>query len=233
MVTKVDRPPTLTLAAVNHLRNAILRGEFLPGEALPEVQLSKVLNVSRGTVREALRKLQEEGIVEIITHRGAIVTDLSIQKASEIYTLRAQLEPYAVRLVMEASGYGKQELRKLQRFVKDLSKIERDRKPYDAVEVDMLFHQTLCESCHHELLLDVLRGLQSLTRVFILNTKLYQSDSMRDDVSHLEIVELLKQADPTLAEQTVRRHINLAGQSLVDHMDLHGTQNTRTQREDQ
>src|SRR5208283_1850229 len=99
------RPPTLTATVVDHIRAAIVQGQFAPGAPLHEVDLCNLLGVSRGTVREALRQLRDENLVEIVPHRGACVTTLSPRRAWEIYTLRAQLEPYAVRLAIEREAY--------------------------------------------------------------------------------------------------------------------------------
>ena len=220
MVTQVDRPPTLTSAAVKHLREAIFKGDFKPGEPLPEIQLSAILNISRGTVRETLRFLQGEGIVEIIAHRGAFVTELSIEKAREIYTLRAKLEPYAVRLVVESSGYSKQDIQELKALLKKLRDFDAEEKFYDAVNTDMDIHRTLCQGCKHKLLIHVLDSLQSLTRLFILNTKIFRSDKTRDYVSHLAILNAIKKSDPDSVEEIIKKHITEAGQSLIERMSL-------------
>ena len=71
MKTDFDRPPTLTSAVTDTVRRAILAGELHPGEPLREVELSHTLNVSRGTVREAVRELQDYGLIEVQhRHRG-------------------------------------------------------------------------------------------------------------------------------------------------------------------
>ena len=218
MVSQVERPPTLVLAAVNHLREAILHGEFYPGESLPEVHLSKIFKISRGTIREALRNLQEEGIVQIIAHRGAIVTELSAKKAEEIYTLRAQLEPYAVRLTMEKFGFSALDIHKLQSIVEELGELQQGDDPYAVVSIDMKFHRLVYNRCEHQLLLQVLGSLRSLTRLFILNTKIFQSDLTRDDISHQTILDSIRSCDPERAEDITKQHIIFAGKSLVKHM---------------
>ena len=65
------RPPTLTATVAEHIREAIVRGQFIPGAPLHEVELSKSLGISRGTVREALRHLQDENLVDIVPHQGS------------------------------------------------------------------------------------------------------------------------------------------------------------------
>ena len=100
----LQRPDTLTDAVAKHISDAIVRGEFKPGSSLPEVALAHDLRTSRGTVREALRKLAAGGLVEIIPHRGVFVSQLSVRATWEITSMRAILEPYAARLALEAAG---------------------------------------------------------------------------------------------------------------------------------
>src|ERR1700730_11406682 len=119
------RPPTLTATVVDHIRESIVRGQLAPGAPLHEIDLSKSLGISRGTVREALRHLHDENLVEIIPHQGAFVTELSAKRAREVYTLRAQLEPYAVRLAMERKAYREQDLEELDGLVRRLGALER------------------------------------------------------------------------------------------------------------
>jgi DNA-binding GntR family transcriptional regulator len=153
-VKQVDRPPTLVAAAADNIRHEILRGELLPGQSLPEVELSKTLNISLGSVREALRLLQQDCLVEVIPYRGAFVARLSTERVEEIYTLRCLLEPYAVRLSIENQ----------------------------------------------------------------LNTKLYRSDMVPDDVSHQALCDGIMSGDAALAAELVRKHISDAGSSLVRRM---------------
>ena len=99
------------------------------------------MGVSRGTAREALRLLHQEGaLVEIIPHRGAFVIKLTVERAREIYTLRALLEPYAVRVAMENKAYTEEDLWELQQLVQRLGELENERNDPALVKTDMEFH---------------------------------------------------------------------------------------------
>jgi len=216
---KLDRPPTLVEAVTETLRKEILKGNFLPGAALQEVELSKMLNISRGTVREALRQLNQEGIVEIIPYRGAFVTELPAQRVKEIYTLRVLLEPYAVRLSMENQVFTEDYLEEMRLLVVRMGELEKAGDYNATIEADIKFHEMSCQRCGHELILETLHNLQSLTLMFILATKLYRSDMVSDEVSHQAIFDGIASGDPDLAEEIVRKHINDAGTSLVRRME--------------
>lgn len=215
------RPPTLTETVASHIRQSIVEGHHVPGAPLREIEMSKSLDVSRGTIREALRYLRDEGLVEIIPHKGATVTRLSTRRARELYTLRAQIEPYAVRLAMERNGYTQEVLEELEGLVQQLGKLlsENDSDPFEIVTVDIEFHRLMCARSDHEVLMGVLRGIQSQTRLFIFHTLLYRSDSVPASVAHAEILDAIRSGDPIRAEHTVRNHILEAGASLVRVME--------------
>jgi len=216
---ELDRPPTLTSAAANQIKQEIFRGNLLPGEPLHEVELSKSLNISRGTVREALRLLQQEGLTEVIPYRGAFVAKLSPQKVKEIYTLRALLEPYAVRLSMECNSFDPDYLEEMRSLVRKMGEYEETGDYAATIETDIKFHEMSSQRCGHQLILDILLNLQSLTLLFILNTKLYRSDMVSDEVSHQAIFDVLLSGDPHLAEDVVSKHIYDAGSSLIKRME--------------
>lgn len=215
---RLDRPPTLTEAAARSIRDEIIRGSLLPGDPLPEVELSKSMNISRGTVREALRLLQQEGLVEVYSYRGAFVSQLDPQKVREIFTLRALLEPYAVRLSMENEAFDEAYLAKLRSLIKTMGATEK-RGDYAAnIEADMKFHELISQPCGHKLILEILKNLQSLTLMFILNTKLYQSDMVTDEISHQKLYDGIVSGDPGLAEEIIKKHIIDAGSWLLTRM---------------
>jgi DNA-binding GntR family transcriptional regulator len=217
---RVDRPPTLTDATAKNIRDAILRGDFAPGDPLPEIELSKRLEVSRGTVREALRVLHRAGDpVEIIPHRGAFVTKLSLERAREIYTLRALLEPHAVRLAMEQKAYSEEDLLELEALVERIDELEKEGNNSELIQTDIEFHRVMTHHCNHQLLLGVVKNLQSQTLSLVFNTKFYRSDRVPDSVSHRLILEGIRARDPIAAEEIVRKHIIDAGTSLVKRME--------------
>jgi DNA-binding GntR family transcriptional regulator len=220
MVTQIDRPPTLGAVVVDAVRHAILRGEICPGEPLRELDLSEQMAVSRGTVREALRELQDDGLVQIIPHRGAFVRELSPRTARELYTLRALLEPRAVRLAVENGAYSDEDLEALRILALRVDELEKQANAtYETVKADMAFHQLMCSRCNHQLLLDSLRGLRSITWLFVFNTKLYQSDAYSDEPPHLEVFEAIASGDPDRAAETLRDHIRAAGVALLARME--------------
>jgi len=218
---KFQRPHTLATTVADHIREEIFRGRLLPGAPLHEVEISKTLQISRGTVREALRSLQEGSLVDIIPHQGAFVKRLGPRRAREIYTLRALLEPYAVRLAMEANAYRVTDLDELDALAGRLGSLEQTEQKdmFDIVLADMEFHRVMCARSDHGVLIEVLQNLQIQTRFFILHTMLYQSDIEKDEQTHRAILDAIRSRMPSRAEAMVRSHIMNAGTFLVARIE--------------
>jgi DNA-binding GntR family transcriptional regulator len=211
------RPPSLTETVAKHIRESIVGGHFLPGSSLSEPEIGRSLGVSRVTVREALRMVRDEGLVEIRHHQGAFVTQLSERKARELYTFRALIEPYALRLALERGAYSPEDLTKLEASVDRLAALasEDGSNPYDIVAADIEFHEMICARSDHQILLAALRTVQWQTRLFILHTLLYRSDSVSTAAAHRRVLEAIRSGDAARAEESLRHHVLEAGASLL------------------
>lgn len=214
----LDRPKTLTDAVVDHIRDAVLRGELAPGQQLREIPLSRTLETSRGTVREALRALQDEGLVKIIAHRGAVVVELSPKRVHEIFDLRALLEPHAVSLALAAGPLDDEALGAIRRAFDDLGAAVRKADDFEVIQADMAFHGRLAALCDNELLLEHLAALRLQTHQAIFYTKLYASDREGEIEAHAPIVEAVAGGDAAKAARVVRDHIVKSGEQLLAHM---------------
>lgn len=211
----LERPLSLAMTVARAIEEAIALGELPPGSPIVESRLREKLNVSRSTLREALRLLQDRGLVEVVTHRGAVVTTLSARKAKEIFSLRMLLEPYALRLGMEGGRFTESVLQDMYAKLRRLYDLADAGNRLALVEADMDFHRTLCGQCDHEMLLQMLDSLHLHTRRFILFTKLYQTDLKTEAETHQPIWDALQSGDIALSETVLREHIQEAGELLI------------------
>ena len=210
--------PTIVATAVSFLRDAILRGEYPPGTSLPEIPLSRRIQVSRGVVREALRTLTDSGLVVLNPRQGAEVSSVSPQLVHEVYTLRSVLEAFAVKLAVMSGRLHGEALRAVEAAYDGLAAaVESDNKS-EMIEADMAFHWAVCSPCGHELLLDHLRQLQARTRLCILYTKVYSSDAESEALSHRPILSAVLSGEADRAEAAMRDHVASAGQRLLVRM---------------
>lgn len=222
--------PTLLSAVATYLEDAIVRGDFPPGCALRELHLASRLKTSRSTIREALRALSERGLVELHSRRGATVPQLSPQKAREIFSLRAILESFAVKLALTEGRIRDMEREGIQRAFDHMRKCIDADDVAALIEADMAFHWAICSPCGHGLLLDHLHKLQARTRQFILYTKFYDSDAESEVESHAPLLRAVLQNEADRAESAMREHITTAGERLLLKMFANNPETTERMR---
>ena len=192
------------------LRSAILTGLFGPGERLPEEQLAKTMGVSRGPVREALVKLEREGLIVIRRNRGAFVARLSREDLDEVYTLRVAIERLAVqRFIANAAPA---DLDRLQNVVDRIAElIGEGITEQDAAELDLEFHDIIYRAGKHRRLYDTWATLKPQIHVLLLNRNVAHED-FRDMVvsSHQEILDAIRGGDEERAIELTMDHLHIS-----------------------
>ena len=200
-LSALDRS-TLRERSLEALRSAILSGRYRPGDHLGEVELAGSLGVSRGTVREALRHLQQEGLVTA-GNRGMLrVNSLSSAEVRELFRVRAALEGLAVREVI-ASPRREAAAETLRAAVERLSD---EDEPAARMEADLAFHLLLCQLSGNSMLVEAWQRLEGRMRVAILNGAAWQAPMMARD-RHVPIVEAIERGDVEAAVQVVDEHM--------------------------
>ena len=141
---------TLRANVVGQLREAIINGDLAPGTKLVELQLSKLLGVSRGPLREAIRELVDQGLIENIPYTGTYVSSLTVKKIEELYSFRTQLERFAYTLLWPKKSQQFIDALKLQK--KKLLRAIEDNDSAAAITEELELHNTVYKHCEHELL---------------------------------------------------------------------------------
>lgn len=156
MDLKVE-PQTVQIQTANKLRNAILSGYFKPGQRLVEAQLCETMQVSRSSVREALRGLEAEKLVTIIPNRGPFVAEITWDEAKEIYHVRALLEGEAAALfAVRATSRDKREMAQaLAAFVK----ADEVDDAIGRLTSTSNFYDVMLRGCGNQIIRDLLQGL--------------------------------------------------------------------------
>lgn len=187
------------------LREAILRGDLRPGQTLTEVSLSQQLQVSRAPVREAFRSLAKEGLLESVPYKGTRVRLLSRTDIEETYSLRGQLEAFAVtRIVNSPVVVDLTPLEHICRTMQDLaavgdvSSLNRE---------DERFHKTLIELADHALLMSVWTTLALRVRQIMALRNQQNQNPMEVALNHPPIVAALRAKDLGAALEHLERHV--------------------------
>jgi DNA-binding GntR family transcriptional regulator len=212
-LSALDRS-TLRERSLEALRSAILSGRYRPGDHLGEVELAGSLGVSRGTVREALRHLQQEGLVTA-GNRGMLrVNSLTSAEVHELFRVRAALEGLAVREVI-ASPRRESAAETLRAAVERLSD---EDEPAVRMEADLAFHLLLCRLSGNSMLVEAWQRLEGRMRVAILNGAAWQAPMMARD-RHVPIVEAIEQGDVDAAVRVVDEHMTAAAEHFAEATD--------------
>ena len=209
-VLRPKHDQSLAEAVAAHLRDGIQDGAYAPGSRLVERSLAATLGVSHIPVREALARLEEEGLVVRLPRRGARVAQLSHESLGEISSLRVVLEGFVVRRVQER--WTPAQRRELERLVDRMVAAARRGDVSAVSDIDRRFHQRLWRIADHSILLEVAAGLRGRINRFLqaATEALPPDDLVRHARSHRELLEVIASGDPDAAAAAMRDHIETA-----------------------
>lgn len=195
---------------VEDLKSGIASGRFKPGQRLVEIHLSNVLGVTRGKIREALRKLEQDGFVEIIPNVGARVAEFSQKDIEHIYDLMSVVEGLAVRVI--TPFLTEEQLRRIETLV---DKVEAARRPTQFFELNNEFHSFLIHLSENDHLIKLTENF--MFRIRCLNLQcLFSPGQMAASVKeHRKILKAMKERKAVKAEQLMRNHLLCAKNRLI------------------
>ena len=147
------------------LKHKILTGEIVSQTRLMEIDLSEKMNVSRTPIREAIKKLADDGLVKIVPRRGAYVANISIKDMLDVFEVREDMEGFAAQLAAQRiSDDGKEELKKIAAEYK--SALESGEDKEKIIELDEAFHNFIVACCGNETLSELVKYVQELALRF-------------------------------------------------------------------
>ncbi|WP_016884604.1 MULTISPECIES: GntR family transcriptional regulator [unclassified Rhodococcus (in: high G+C Gram-positive bacteria)] len=201
---------SLRQQAVAALRVAITSGELAPSSPLVETELSEMLQISRGTLREAMRQLQQEGLISAGARGRLYVRHLDSKEIRDIFAVRAALEALAVR---ELAGLADRttviaELRAAL-DVMDTAVLEA------RIEADLNFHRTMCSLTGNDTLLHSWISLEGSIRMSIMFAGLDRAVGNMDVGRHSAIVDAIETGDADEAAKAIQAHMDWASANLV------------------
>lgn len=212
----LDLYPGLKDAVYQSLRDAISEMDIYAGSEPPKLderKLAEELGVSRTPIREAISRLEQEGLVVTYPRRGAFVMRKSKKEIIEIVTVWAGLEGMAARLVTEnASDEEIASMREMFSTFDDTNEARAHIDEYSSTNI--AFHQRLIELSKCQLLIDIADGLFVHMRAIRRKTIGERDRASESIIDHMRIIQALESRDATMAEQHVREH----AMYLADHI---------------
>ena len=189
----------------HQIRNDILNGKYQKADELTEPALGKPLGVPRTPVREALRQLALEGLVENVPNRGTFVTGISSQDVEDIYMIRSKLEGLCARLA--AKRITAEQLEQLEEAAY-LSDYHTMREHYEqVVELDSRFHELMYEACQSRILAHTLSEYHQYVKLARRHSIEHRVRIRKSNEEHQQILDAIRNHDGDRAEELATRHI--------------------------
>jgi DNA-binding GntR family transcriptional regulator len=214
---RIDRnAKTLRELALEKMRGAILSGHFKPGERVVERSLCEQLDVSRSIVREVLRHLEAEGLIESVPHSGPVIASLSADQAAQIYALRGLMEGRAARLFAEAaSDAALAHLATLNAAIQSAFKAGDHAA---VVERTTAFYEALFQGAGMTIAWDIVRSLNARINRLRLMT-IGSPGRQKEAAAEMDkILKALRKRDPAAAQEAAEAHVRrvaeIAAQAL-------------------
>ncbi len=214
---------TLADRVFARLQDDIVRGEILPGSKVSETELASRYGVSRGPLREAIRRLESRKLLERVVHVGTRVASLSVNDLIEIYHVREALEGMAARLAAEHMTAD--EVRGLYDVLAQHEQQQdlREDVAYFQREGDLDFHYRIIQGSHNATLSQLLIGeLYHLVRMYRYQFSSVANRPQKALNEHRRIVEAIESRDGEMAELLMRRHISSARKNIENQYTVQG-----------
>lgn len=211
----VGEPRASVVAQIaDEIRQAIKRGQLTPGHRLVEARLTREFGVSRGPIREAISRLEAEGLVETVPNKGAAVRQMSRRFVAELFAAREILEGGAARFAAERIGEGDSR-RRLKAELVEAKRWIRTDEVAGYADANERFHQLIVDVADNETMAALLAQLQTQAyRVLFLG--FHSIANVRESSrQHVEIANAILAGDPDRAEQTMRHHIRSTAEQTL------------------
>ena len=213
----------------NTLRQAILRGELKPGERLMEIQLANKLGVSRTPIREAIRKLELEGLVLMIPRKGAEVAEITEKNMRDVLEVRKALEELAVQLACDKIT--KEEIEEMKKAAEDFKKILKSKDITEIAEADVRFHDIIYMATDNQKLIQLLNNLRE--QMYRYRVEYLKEGETRDVLvkEHEELTKAIRERDVERAKQLSFQHIENQRMAIMRSIEAEDAERERAEKE--
>ena len=202
--------------ALASLRTAITSGQLPPQTPMVETELSERLQISRGTLREAMRQLQQEGLLTAGAARGRLyVRHLGPKEICDIFAVRSALEGMAARVLAQRADRA-EATAELRCLLRTMSETRADVDLEGGIEADLNFHRGLCRFTGNDTLMHTWESLEGSIRMSIMFAGTERAIENMDVARHEAIVDAIASGDDAAAAAAVHNHMGWAADNLTD-----------------
>ena len=197
------------------LYEAILLGHLPPGERLVEAEIARQMGISRGPLREAIRQLEQDGLVEYRPRRGAVVAELTRERVLDAYSARVELEGFAARLA--AQRMTPADTARLAGLCDVMQRCAEHGDSAGLLQADVKFHQAICEISGNRVLLRLWTSLGPHAWTLFSGAQQRGYGLAALATRHRAVLAALQSGDAVRAEQAAREHTLEIMRDVVDH----------------
>jgi DNA-binding GntR family transcriptional regulator len=190
-------------SAYRAIRGSLLAARFRPGERLVESQLATALGVSRGPIREALRRLRHEGLVVELPHRGSYAREFTIDDVVDIYNVRVGLESVAIRLAVRS----RQPTAGLRQLIEAMRSAGSEGDVARVSERELEFHELLCELSENARIANLFDSIAAQVQMAVAMDNALYGNLVDIADEHEPVVEAMETGDEEFAVQSLSNHI--------------------------
>ena len=198
----------------NTLRQAILKGELKPGERLMEIALAERLGVSRTPIREAMRKLEQEGLVVMIPRRGAQVANITEKDLNDVLEVRIALENVAIEKA--CARMTEEEMRRLWLAAKEFEHTIAEGNLVKLAEADVAFHEVIYQASDNKRLIQVLNNMRE--QIYRYRVEYLKREEAHPQLiaEHAAIIEYISKGEKKAATDVMCKHIDNQVTTVID-----------------
>ena len=220
---RIDEIPTIRSMVAQKLREAIMSGTLKPGQRLVERELCEMTGVSRPSIREALRSLEADGLVNTVPHRGPVVSTISLEEARQLYAARAVLEGFAGREC--ARLHDPVIVRRIGDALVRLKAAAAKSDLPAQLEAKTEFYAAIIAGCRNSFVERMLRPLHdriTLLRITSMSQPKRINKSLREVTA---IWKAIQSGDPDLAERCCADHVKAAAVAALSMIEKSAVEN--------
>ncbi|MFH1883614.1 MAG: GntR family transcriptional regulator [Planctomycetota bacterium] len=211
---------TLRESVYTEIYNRLIGGALPTKTRLNEVQIANQMGISRGPVREAIRQLEQDGLLTSSPGKGTFVRGLSPDDLSDCYVVRMALESLAVGLLMKRAK--PKDLEELDQYIRNM----REHQPSDGEmsKLTVKFHAKICELSANKTLLKAWQSMADQIRAMALSTlsRVY-TDSCYVAMRHQDILDTIRSGNVEIAQKTIQEHISESAAKIVGYFRISQT----------
>lgn len=212
----VNQITTIKEQVYNVIKDNILNGYFKPGEKLQENKIAEELNVSRSPVREAIKELIGEGLLESIPNKSITVKKLSNKDIIDIFEFRSMIEKYAINKTI--SNLTEEKVKRLDELIEELEESYNANDFHEYCQVDVSIHNEIIFMSGNMVVYNAIKNIFSLMQPFRIISLHSQKRFKESFLEHKEILEGIKEKDFERSWKANSNHLKLAKEEIIKYL---------------